>query len=100
MNDISLVLFKALKKNSKSKQRRLMKDRKEHEGATSGGQWKCDACGNFYRDRRRLRKHYYSVHRELMPKPTCPVCSEVFETRKLLNLISGLSDGKQNRRDQ
>lgn len=42
----------------------------------------CNACNNYFPDRRKLRQHYYAIHRELMPSPSCPICGEEFLSRK------------------
>ncbi|XP_045199807.2 zinc finger protein 62-like isoform X2 [Mercenaria mercenaria] len=76
----SYVDLKGHKKVKQQKRQKKTK-RKQADELKQNGQWKCDACGNFYSDRRRLRRHYYSAHRDLMPKPSCPVCNEEFETR-------------------
>lgn len=46
------------------------------------GLLKCQACDNFYPNRRMLRCHMYTCHRELMPKYNCPICAVEFKTRK------------------
>lgn len=48
------------------------------------GHVKCNACGKILPNKRLLRRHFYSDHREWMPDPICAVCGTEFKTSELL----------------
>lgn len=45
---------------------------------------KCDGCDIYFLGKRRQMKHFYVVHRDLMPTPTCPICCKEFMSCKCL----------------
>ncbi|KAL4220359.1 hypothetical protein ACF0H5_020765 [Mactra antiquata] len=45
------------------------------------GHVQCSICDKYYPNKRLLRRHLYAVHRDLLPKWNCAVCSTEFETR-------------------
>lgn len=55
------------------------------EELQSMGYMICSACNNYFPDRRKLRQHCYALHRELMPRPSCPICGEEFSSHKDLH---------------
>lgn len=41
---------------------------------------KCEGCDLYFLGKRRQMKHFYVVHRDLMPTPTCPICCKEFKS--------------------